>query len=47
MHIRWAFSRLAMMRKMITSHCISTHSLIVLNIPQCANGVFVSTKEHP
>ena len=47
MHIRWAFPRLALMRGTITSQVISTCSFIVLNIPQCADGIFVSTKEHP
>jgi hypothetical protein len=47
MHIRRAFPRLTVIREKIRLRFIPTHSLIVLNIPQVADGMFVSTKEHP
>jgi hypothetical protein len=47
MHSRRAFSRLAVIREKIHLRFIPTHSFIVLNIPQVADGMFVSTKEHP
>lgn len=47
MYMRWISPRLTMKRETISPRCILTHSLIVLNILQPADGIFASTKEHP
>ena len=47
MHIRWTFPQLTTMRETTSFRFTPTHSFIVLNIPQFAEGIFVSTKEHP
>lgn len=47
MHIRWALPRLTTMRETSNFGFTPTHFFIVLNIPQFADGMFVSTKEHP
>ena len=43
----WIFPSFTMMREQSNPTFILTHSLIVLNIPQHADGMFASTKEHP
>lgn len=47
MYIRWTSPRPTIKREKTSSRFILTHSLIVLNIPQRADGMFASTKEHP
>jgi hypothetical protein len=47
MHIRWGFPRVTTMRGIRNFRFTPTHSFIVVNIPHVADGMFVSTKEHP